>query len=67
MNSKSKNKDGRINFLMYFIDDINKWGYQIVDTIEDETLKRDYGYESFQEARKAGFEAAKKIIDEMNY
>ncbi len=64
-NEPQKNKDGRINFGMYFIDEKNGWGYQVIDTIEKETLKRAHGFKTFQESRKAGFEEAKRIIDEI--
>ncbi len=59
------NKDGRINFGMYFIDKINGWGFEVIDTIEKTTLLRKPGFKSLEEAREAGFQEAKRIIDEI--
>jgi len=60
-----RNKDGRINFFVYWISEIYQWGYKVIDTIEDQTLKRGYNYPSRAEAREAGFKEAIKIIDEL--
>ena len=59
------NADGRINFGMYYINDIYKWGYEVVDTLEKQTIRRGYNYETMEDARAAGFEAAKETIHEL--
>jgi len=61
------NEDKRINFGIYYIDKINGWGYEVVDTIDDLDLKRRFGFKSLDEARKAGREEAIKIIRSGNY
>jgi len=59
------NQDHRINFFVYFISDIHKWGYEVRDTQEDETLMRGYNYDSMEAAREAGREKAITIIKEL--
>jgi len=59
------NKVGRINFEMYYINDIYKWGYEVVDTLNNQTLKRGYNYATMEQARVAGFDKAKQVIGEL--
>jgi hypothetical protein len=59
---KKYNQDGNINFGIYHIDEQHGFGYEV---IKKETLKREHGFKTAEEARKAGFEAAKKIIHEI--
>ena len=60
-----RNKDKRINFGIYDINEIYLWGYEVIDTIEETTLKRGYGCLNMEEARKKGFEEAKNTVYEM--
>jgi hypothetical protein len=59
------NKDGRINFRLFYVDEQNGYGYEVIDTIEDEVLKRQVGFRRPEESRKAGFEASKEIIHQL--
>ena len=59
------NKDGRINFKLFYVDENYRYGYEVIDTIEDEVLKRQVGFNRLNEARKAGFEASKEIIHQL--
>lgn len=59
------NKDGRINFRLFYVDESHGYGYEVIDTIEDEILKRKTGFNRPDEARKAGFEASKEIIHQL--
>jgi hypothetical protein len=59
------NQDHKINFNVYFINDIYKWGYEVLDTQENETLMRGYNYETMEAAREAGREKAITIIKEL--
>lgn len=65
MTEPKQNKDRRINFGIYYINDMYLWGYEIIDQIERVTLKRGYNYPDMQAARAAGFEEAKKVIHEL--
>jgi hypothetical protein len=65
MTEAQHNKGGRINFGIYYINDIYQWGYEVIDTIEKTTLKRGYGCLNMEEARKKGFEEAKNTIYEL--
>jgi hypothetical protein len=62
LENASMNEDKRINFGMYYINEVHGWGYEVVDTIDDLTLKRDFGFKSLDKARNAGREEAIKIL-----
>jgi hypothetical protein len=59
------NKDGRINFRLFHVDEVHGYGYEVIDTIENEILKRQVGFNRPDEARAAGFEASKEIIHQL--
>lgn len=59
-----KNQDGRINFRLYLINQESGWGYEVYNKHTNETLKRDYGFKDIEDARLAGLEEAKRIINE---
>lgn len=52
-----------ISFGMFYIDDKSGFGFEV---IKKEVLKREAGFKSAQEARKAAFEASKKLIKELD-
>ncbi len=58
------NEDKRINFGMFYINPELGWGYEVIDTIEKETLKRAYGYGTLEEAREAGRKEAIRMVRE---
>lgn len=59
------NQDRRINFGVYHINDQYQWGFEIIDTIENVCLKRDFGFSCMKDARQAGFYEAKHIIQKI--
>jgi hypothetical protein len=59
------NKDGRINFRLFYVNDAHGYGYEVFDTTTDEILKRQVGFNRPEESRKAGFEASKEIIHQL--
>ena len=59
------NKDGRINFGMCYMNERYLWGYEVVDTIDNFRICSNFGFKTMEEARQAGFEKAKQIIDEL--
>ncbi len=59
---KKLNQNGCINFGVYYIDQDNGFGYEV---IRKEILKRESGFKTLTDARESGFEEAKKIIHKL--
>jgi hypothetical protein len=59
---KKYNQNGEINFGVYFIDEENGFGYEVV---RKQILKRGFGFGSIEDAREAGLQESKKIIHEL--
>jgi len=59
------NKEGRIIFRLFYVDKKHGYGYEVIDTLDDEVLKRQVGFKRPEESREAGFESAKQIITQL--
>ncbi len=55
------NKECRLNLRTFYVDEQHGYGYEVIDSLDDEVLKRVVGFMRPEEAREAGFEQAKKI------
>lgn len=51
-----------ISFGMFYVDEAHGFGFEVV---KKEILKRKTGFKTAPEARKAGFEEAKKILQDL--
>ena len=59
----SKNTNRRIDFGLLEFHIMYKWSYEVIDRIDGRPVKFECGFETMEEARKAGFEQAVKFID----
>lgn len=60
------NENKRINFRVCYINDLYKWGFEVIDTIDNLRLISECGFTTIAEAREAGRREAIKMIHYIN-